>query len=55
MDMDVIEAEQKEAADLETFNQVVIGRAQVERWFGEPYWNDVIRVRSLLPFYRLLV
>lgn len=48
MDLEDIKREEEEAASLEVFSQVVIGRNQVERWFGEPYWNDVIRVRLAL-------
>lgn len=52
-DMEDLEREEMEAASLEVFSQVVIGRNQVERWFGEPYWNDVIRVRPSPPTFPL--
>jgi hypothetical protein len=41
------------AALLQDFGKVVVKRSQVEKWYGEPFWNEVIRVRLFIVKNRL--
>lgn len=34
----------EEAASLEDFKKVVIKRTQIEKWFGEPFWEECVPV-----------